>query len=75
MRSTARSRTCSSLRGLPATLERLRIDCQLAEAMATAFDPLHLAKVFGISADTAIRYANNARQLTGWAHQQAPRTP
>jgi hypothetical protein len=64
-----------SLRGLPATLERLRIDCQLAEAMATGFDPLHLAKVFGISEHTAIRYAINARQLTGWAHQQAPRTP
>ena len=65
----------TSLRGLPATLERLRIDCQLAEAMATGFDPLHLAEVFGISEHTAIRYAVNARQLTGWAHQQAPRTP
>ena len=31
----------TSLRGLPATLERLRIDCQLTEAMATGFDPLH----------------------------------
>jgi hypothetical protein len=61
-----------SLRGLPATLERLRIDCQLAEAIATGFDPLHLAGVFGISEHTAIRYAVNARQLTGWAHQQAP---
>ncbi len=30
----------TSLRGLPATLERLRIDCQLAEAMATGLDPL-----------------------------------
>ena len=65
----------TSLRGLPATLERLRIDCQLAEAMATGFDPLHLAEVFGISEHTAIRYAVNARQLTGWAHQQAPRIP
>jgi integrase len=65
-----------SLRGLPATLDRLRIDCQLAEAMATGFDPLHLAEVFGISEHTAIRYAVNARQLTGWAaHQQAPQTP
>jgi hypothetical protein len=65
----------TSLRGLPATLERLRIDCQLTEAMATGFDPLHLAEVFGISEHTAIRYAVNARQLTGWAHQQAPRIP
>ena len=65
-----------SLRGLPATLDRLRIDCQLPEAMATGFDPLHLAEVFGISEYTAIRYAVNARQLTGWAaHQQAPQTP
>ena len=65
-----------SLPGLPATLERLRIDCQLAEAMATGFDPLHLAKVFGISMDTAIRYAINARQLTGPAHQTAaPSSP
>ena len=65
----------TSLRRLPATLERLRIDCQLTEAMATGFDPLHLAEVFGISEHTAIRYAVNARQLTGWAHQQAPRIP
>ena len=65
-----------SLRGLPATLDRLRIDCQLAEAIATGFDPLHLAELFGISEHTAIRYAINARQLTGWAaHQQAPQTP
>jgi integrase len=34
----------TSLRGLPATLERLRIDCQLTEAMATGFDPLHPAR-------------------------------
>jgi hypothetical protein len=65
----------SSLRGLTATLERLRIGCQLAEAMATGFDPLHLAAVFGISHHTAIRYAVNARQLTGRAPQQAPVTP
>lgn len=59
----------TSLRGLTATLERLRIDCQLAEAIATGFDPLHLAQVFGISEHTAIRYAVNARQLTGPAPQ------
>ena len=61
----------TSLRGLPATLERLRIDCQLAEAMATGFDPLRLAEVFGISEQTAIRYAVNARQLNGPARQGA----
>ena len=65
----------TSLRGLPATLERLRIDCQLAEAMATGFDPLHLAEVFGISEQTAIRYAINARQLTGTAHHAAASSP
>jgi hypothetical protein len=64
----------TSLRGLTATLERLRIDCQLAEALATGFDPLHLAGVFGISEHTAIRYAVNASHLTG-APQQAPGTP
>jgi hypothetical protein len=58
----------TGLRGLTATLERLRIDCQLAEALATGFDPLHLAEVFGISEHTAIRYAVNARQLSGSAH-------
>jgi hypothetical protein len=61
---------------LPATLERLRIDCQLAEARATGFDPLHLAEVFGISEHTAIRYAINARQLTRPADQTAaPSSP
>ena len=47
----------TSLRGLPATLEQLRIDCQLAEAMATGFDPLHLAEVFGISVDSVFTLA------------------
>jgi hypothetical protein len=66
----------TSLRGLPATLERLRIDCQLAEAMATGFDPLYLAAVFGISERAAIRYAVNARQLSGPVHQAAaPSSP
>jgi hypothetical protein len=66
----------TSLRGLTATLERLRIDCQLAEALATGFDPLHLAEVFGVSEHTAIRYAVNARQLTAPAHQGAtPASP
>jgi hypothetical protein len=37
--------------------------------MATGFDPVHLAEVFGISEHTAIRYAVNARQLSGPGHQ------
>jgi hypothetical protein len=62
--------------GLPPALERLRIDCQLAEALATGFDPLHLAEIFGFSEHTAIRYAVNARQLTAPAHQGAtPSSP
>jgi integrase len=36
-----------SLRGLPATLDRLRIDRQLEEALTCGADPLHLAVVFG----------------------------
>ncbi len=57
---------------LPATLERLRIDRPARRGLATGFDPLHLAGVFGISEPTAVRYSVNARLLTGWAHQQAP---
>jgi integrase len=46
-----------------ATLERLRIDRQLEEALTHGPDPLHLAVVFGLDPKTAIRYANSARQL------------
>ncbi len=50
-------------RGLTATLERLRVDRQLEEALTRGPDPLHLAAVFGIDDTTAIRYATIARQL------------
>jgi integrase len=50
-------------RGLTATLERLRVDRQLEEALTCGGDPLHLAAVFGIDDTTAIRYATIARQL------------
>ncbi|BFO18189.1 hypothetical protein SHKM778_45770 [Streptomyces sp. KM77-8] len=46
-----------------ATLERLRMDRQLEEALAHGPDPLHLAEVFGLTEKTAIRYANSARAL------------
>ncbi|QCX82624.1 hypothetical protein C9F11_45320 (plasmid) [Streptomyces sp. YIM 121038] len=46
-----------------ATLERLRMDRQLEEALVHGPDPLHLAEVFGLSEKTAIRYANSARAL------------
>ncbi|MGH3809250.1 MAG: hypothetical protein ACRDRU_22045, partial [Pseudonocardiaceae bacterium] len=53
----------NALRGLTATLERLRVDRQLEEALTHGPDPLHLATVFGIDEKTAIRYASTARQL------------
>lgn len=57
-----------NLRGLPGTLERLRIDRQLEEAIVAGADPLHLAAVFGFSEDTAIRWATNARELLSEPH-------
>jgi integrase len=56
------------LRGLPATLDRLRIDRQLEEALTCDADPLHLAAVFSMDTSTAIRYAANARHLMEHAH-------
>jgi len=53
----------TALRGQAATLERLRVDRQLQEALARGPDPLHLAAMFGLNPKTAIRYAENARQL------------
>lgn len=49
--------------GLTATIEQIRTDRQLEEALSAGPDPLHLAAVFGISHQTAIRYARAARQL------------
>ena len=57
-----------TLRGLTATLERLRIDRQLEEALASGADPLHLAAVFALNETTAIRYAENARRLLAEPH-------
>jgi hypothetical protein len=53
----------AGFRGQEATLERLRIDRQLEEALIHGPDPLHLAVVFGLDEKTAIRYASSARQL------------
>jgi hypothetical protein len=52
-----------SCRGLTATLERLRVDRQLEEALTHGADPLHLAAVLGIDDTTAIKYATIARHL------------
>jgi site-specific recombinase XerD len=61
-----------SLRGQTATLERLRVDRQLDEALTRGPDPLHLAAVFGLDDNTAIRYAAAARQiLTSSAERHA----
>jgi hypothetical protein len=54
------TQTC---RGLTATLERLRADRQLEEALTCGADPLHLAAMFGVDDTTAIRYATIARHL------------
>jgi len=59
-----------SCRGLTATLERLRVDRQLEEALTCGADPLHLAAVFGTSDGTAIKYAAIARQLLQTAAEQ-----
>lgn len=59
-----------ALRGQAATLERLRVDRQLEEALTHGPDPLHLAAVFGIDQKTAIRYAASARQLLETAAEQ-----
>lgn len=60
------------LRGQPTSLERLRIDRQLEEALAQAGDPLALAAMFGISESTAITYAINARRLLDADHDARP---
>jgi hypothetical protein len=58
------------LRGQAATLDRLRADRQLEEALARGPDPLHLAAVFGLDPKTAIRYAEAARQLLQTAAEE-----
>ncbi|WP_210593681.1 hypothetical protein [Streptomyces sp. GESEQ-35] len=55
--------TTRAARDVTATLERLRVDRQLEEALTHGADPLHLALVFGIDEKTAIRYADSAQQL------------
>jgi integrase len=64
----------SPFRGLGVTLEQLRVDRQLDEALTAGPDPLHLAAVFGIGDETAIRYAAAARHLlASAAEDQIPR--
>ncbi|WFB05661.1 hypothetical protein LRS74_00505 [Streptomyces sp. LX-29] len=60
----------AAMRGQDATLERLRVDRQLEEALTHGPDPLHLAEVFGLDEKTAMRYADSARALLHQAAEQ-----
>ena len=62
----------SSFRGLGVTLEQLRVDRQLDEALTAGPDPLHLAAVFGVGDETAIRYASAARHLLASGAEDEP---
>jgi integrase len=62
----------SAFRGLGVTLEQLRVDRQLDEALTAGPDPLHLASVFGIGDETAIKYAAAARHLLASAAEEQP---
>ncbi len=59
-----------TLRGI--SLERIRIDRCLHEALATRADALHLAVLFDLHPSTAARYAACARQIL---HDPADSTP
>jgi hypothetical protein len=61
------------LRELPATLERLRLDRQLDEAISSGADPLEVATVFGVANSTAVHYAHANRQLLELASSGTPR--
>lgn len=60
------------LAGHGVTLEQLRVDRQLDEALAAGADPLHLAAVFGLDDETAIRYASAARRLLASTAEEEP---
>ncbi|MCF3136643.1 hypothetical protein IPZ69_41290 [Streptomyces olivochromogenes] len=62
----------AALRGQTATLERLRVDRQLEEALVHGPDPLHLSEVFGLAEKTAIRYADSAQALLSQAAETGP---
>ncbi|GAA3915908.1 hypothetical protein GCM10023084_79020 [Streptomyces lacrimifluminis] len=65
----------ASMRGQDATLERLRVDRQLEEALTHGPDPLHLAEVFGLDEKTAMRYADSARALLEQAAEYSASPP
>ena len=53
------------------SLEQIRRDRILHEALATGADPLHLALVFNIDHSNAMAYANAARNLLSSPAEQA----
>ncbi|HEU5472727.1 MAG TPA: hypothetical protein VFV67_18930 [Actinophytocola sp.] len=55
-------------------LEQLRADRVLHEALAVDADPLHLAKAFGVSTQTAIDYSEIARTLLARPVEDQPPT-
>ena len=57
------------------SLEQIRRDRILHEALATGADPLHLALVFNIDHTNAMAYANAARNLLSSPAEQVPRRP
>ena len=62
----------SMFRGLGVSLEQLRVDRQLDEALTAGPDPLHLSAVFGMDDETAIKYAAAARYLLASAAENQP---
>ncbi|MEV7438623.1 hypothetical protein [Streptomyces griseoviridis] len=63
LRLTAAKKGIWKASELQRSLELLRVDRQLVEALTHGPDPLHLAEVFGLDEKTAMRYADSARRL------------
>ncbi|MBB5109839.1 hypothetical protein [Streptomyces spectabilis] len=59
-------------RGQDATLEELRVDRRIEEAMVKGPDPLHLAEVFGLDEKTTMRYADSATALLEQSAETRP---
>ncbi len=55
------------------SLDRVRADRVLGEALASGADPLHLTAIFDLSETTAVKYATLARQLLAvGGHEKTP---
>ncbi|WP_327415338.1 site-specific integrase [Streptomyces sp. NBC_01233] len=53
------------------SLDRVRVDRVLGEALATGADPLRLTAIFNLSETTAVKYATLARRLLTPANHEA----